>query len=129
MDLKIISLVSSVSTCVLMMQSPISFEYRYEIIANSYHPFDQACIYEYKEKLIDVYEELCFTHLEREYQDIIINNIHLFEFDDSIVASYYNGAIVLVVGNGTGNTYKGKLKRNSCDESAIREKFFYIWTF
>ena len=75
MDLKILSLVSSVSTCALMMASPVSFEYRYEIIANSYHPFDQACVYEYKEKLIDLYEELCFSHLEREYQDILINNI------------------------------------------------------
>ena len=76
-----------------------------------------------------MYEELCLEKEEREHQDIIINNIHLFEFDEYCIPFYDKGAIKVIVGNGNGPTYKGTLRRNSCDGSSIREKLYIYELF
>lgn len=108
---------------------PINFQYQYRVVGNSYHPFDQNQIYFYKEKLIDNYEKLVFGFEEREYGSIIENNISSFEFDNNCIASYQKGEIILIIGNGLGPLYKGKLRRNECDESVIREKFYIFELF
>ena len=129
MNVKMLSLAVSLSSCIMMVSTPISFEYRYEIIMNSYHPFEQSKVYEYKEKLIDVYEELCLEKEEREHQDIIINNIDLFKFDEYCIPFYDKGAIKIIIGNGNGPTYKGTLRRNECDGNSIREKLYIYELF
>ena len=75
------------------------------------------------------YTELCFEYLERDYQDIIIENIDLFKFDEYCYPDYKNGAIIIVIGNGNGPTYKGDLRKNSCDGSVVREKFYIYELF
>ena len=73
--------------------------------------------------------QLCFEYLERDYQDIIIENIDLFKFDEYCYPDYKNGAIIIVIGNGNGPTYKGDLRKNSCDGSVVREKFYIYELF
>lgn len=119
------AVVSSVAVC---LNEPISFEYKYKVISNSNHPFDVKEAYNYKEKLIDQYESLVFGYQERDYQTIIKQNLNLFEFSEDC-SCYYNGQIVLVIGNGTGLTLEGDLRHNVCDENAIREKFYIFELF
>lgn len=130
MNIKILTLVVPlVSTVFMVSKSPETFDYKYKIIANSYHPVDDMNVYNYKEKLINKYQELCFSHLEREYTEIIVNNINSFCFDSNCVSSYKDGGILLIIGNGNGRTYTGNLKKNECDESVIREKFYIYELF
>ena len=35
----------------------------------------------------------------------------------------------VIIGNGLGPIYKGKLRKNECDESVIREKFYIFELF
>ncbi len=129
MNLKFLSTaVALLSAVAVNLQEPVAFQYTYRITANSSHPFDTASLYDYKERLIDTYENLVFGHEERDYQMLIQQNIDLFRFENC-VSSYLNGSIVLVVGNGGGPTIKGDLRRNSCDESVIREKFYIFELF
>ena len=111
------------------ISEPLNFQYQYKVVGNSYHPFDQNQIYFYKEKLIDTYEYLVFGFDEREHGNIIKNNIDSFVFDDYCIAAYQEGQIVLIIGNGLGPIYKGKLRKNECDENVIREKFYIFELF
>ena len=111
------------------LMEPLNFQYQYKVVGNSYHPFDQNQIYFYKEKLIDNYEYLVFGFDEKEHGNIIKNNIDTFVFDDNCIASYQQGQIILIIGNGLGPIYKGKLRKNECDESVIREKFYIFELF
>ena len=111
------------------ISEPLNFQYQYKVVGNTYHPFDQTQIYFYKEKLIDTYEYLVFGFDEREHGNIIKNNIDSFVFDDNCIAAYQEGQIVLIIGNGLGPIYKGKLRKNECDENVIREKFYIFELF
>ena len=68
---------------VSQVEARVSFEYTYQVTGNSYSFEDQQLTYEYKERLIDTYEELVFDQPQREHQDIIIKNIDLFSFDNN----------------------------------------------
>ena len=111
------------------ISEPLNFQYQYKVVGYSYHPFDQNQIYFYKEKLIDTYEYLVFGFDEREHGNIIKNNIDSFVFDDNCISAYQEGQIVLIIGIGLGPIYKGKLRKNECDESVIREKFYIFELF
>lgn len=124
----LIATFSSLFTLAMVIQEPISFDYSYRVIANSSSFSDIQKAYLYKEQLIDLYEDLVFEYEERDYQNIIMVNIDKFCFDDTC-HSYYNGSIVLIIGHGVGTTLTGNLKRNVCDESVIREKFYIFELF
>lgn len=114
---------------VSQVEARVSFEYTYQVTGNSYSFEDQQLTYEYKERLIDTYEELVFDQPQREHQDIIIKNIDLFSFDNNCVATYKNGGILLIIGDGNGFIYKGNLRKNSCDNSVYREKYYIYEIF
>ena len=80
------------------------------------------------ENLIEQYEKLVFNFEQRDYQQIIKDNISSFEFS-SCCNAYYNGKINLIIGKGLGLTFSGDLKHNICDENAIREKFYIFEIF
>ena len=118
-----------VSTVAMSTATSTSFQYQYRITANSNHPFEYASVYSYREKLIAQYESLCFSHSERDYQDILMQNISSFRFDEFCTPSYYNGELRLIIGNGLGRTYTGKLKKNACDEETVHEKLYIYELF
>lgn len=118
----------AISMATLCLNNPITFEYKYKVVSASNNPFDLQEAYTLKEKLIDQYESLVFGYQERDYSTIIRQNINLFEFTDDC-SSFYNGQIVLIIGNGKGISLTGDLKHNICDENAIREKFYIFELF
>ena len=117
-----------VSSFTLCLKEPINFEYKYKVISASNSPYDIQQAYIYKEKLIEQYEKLVFNFEQRDYQQIIKDNISSFEFS-SCCNAYYNGKINLIIGKGLGLTFSGDLKHNICDENAIREKFYIFEIF
>ena len=84
--------------------------------------------YTYKEYLIDEYNDL-INYLDPSlHTDAVINNINSFAKEGS-VAKYVDGKIVIYVGEAKGNSIKGELKKNSCDTSNVRIKFFFTKFF
>ncbi|MGN1295523.1 MAG: hypothetical protein ACI4U5_03865 [Bacilli bacterium] len=101
-----------------------SFKYMYSIRAASYSPLDEGTLYTYKEKLIDIYENLCLDVDERYHEQLIKNNIKLFSFNSAATSYYANGMINVVIGKGKGSKIQGRLRKNSCDNEVIREKIY-----
>ena len=102
-----------------------SFKYMYSFRASSYSPLDEGTLYTYKEKLIDIYEDLCLNVEERYHEQLIRNNIKLFSFNSSSITAFYsNGMINVVIGKGKGSKIQGRLRKNSCDNEVIREKIY-----
>lgn len=100
------------------------FDYEYMIVLNSNSMKDVLDGYTYKEYLIDEYNDL-INYLDPSlHQDAVINNIDRFAKDGS-VAKYENGKIVVYVGNASGDSLKGELKKDACDTSTIRVKFYF----
>ncbi len=105
-------------------ESVQTFSYEYVIILNSNSMGDLLNGYTYKEYLIDEYNDL-INYLDPSlHQDAVINNIDSFAKEGSI-AKYENGKITLYVGEAKGNSIQGELKKDSCDTSNVRVKFFF----
>ena len=100
------------------------FNYEYRVVLNSNSMKDVLDGYTYKEYLIDEYNEL-INYLDPSlHQDAVINNIDRFAKQGSI-ARYEDGAIVVYVGEAKGDALKGDLKKNACDTSNVRIKFYF----
>lgn len=100
------------------------FIYEYRVVLNSNDMKDVIDGYTYKEYLIDEYNEL-INYLDPSlHQDAVINNIDNFAKDGS-VAKYEDGVIVVYIGNSKGDSLKGKLKKDMCDVSNVRVKFYF----
>jgi hypothetical protein len=100
------------------------FNYEYRIVLNSNSIKDVLDGYTYKEHLIDQYNEL-INYLDPSlHQDAVINNINKFAREGSS-ARYEDGRIVVYVGNANGDALKGELKKNACDTSNVRVKFYF----
>lgn len=100
------------------------FTYEYRVVLNSNSMKDVLNGYVYKEYLIDRYNEI-INYLEPSlHQDAVINNINKFSKEGS-VARYEDGQIVVYVGNANGDALKGELKKDICDTSNIRVKFYF----
>ena len=100
------------------------FTYEYRVVLNSNSMGDLLEGYTYKEHLIDNYNDL-INYLDPSlHQDAVINNIDKFAKKGS-VARYEEGKIVVYVGDAKGDALKGELKKDSCDTSNIRVKFFF----
>ena len=100
------------------------FTYEYRIVLNSNSMGDVIDGYVYKEHLIDEYNDL-INYLDPSlHQDAVINNINRFAKVGSI-AKYEDGVIVVYVGEAKGDALKGKLKKDACDTSNVRVKFFF----
>ena len=104
------------------------FTYEYTVILNSNSMSDLLNGYTYKEYLIDEYNDI-INYLDPSlHQDAVINNIDKFAKDGS-VSKYENGKIVVYVGSAKGSSIHGELKKNSCDTSNVRIKFFFSKLF
>lgn len=100
------------------------FTYEYSVVLNSNSMSDLLDGYTYKEYLIDEYNDL-INYLDSSlHTDAVVNNINRFARDGS-VAKYENGKIIVYVGEAKGNSIHGELKKDSCDTSNIRVKFFF----
>ena len=100
------------------------FTYEYEIVLNSNSMGDLLKGYTYKEHLIDEYNDL-INYLDPSlHQDAVIANIDNFAKSGS-VSKYENGKIVVYVGEAKGSSIYGELKKDSCDTSNIRVKFYF----
>ncbi len=100
------------------------FTYEYQVVLNSDSMTDVLNGYTYKEHLIDEYNEL-INYLDPSlHQDAVINNIDKFAKENS-VAKYENGKIVVYVGEAKGSAIYGELKKDACDTSNIRIKFYF----
>lgn len=100
------------------------FKYEYNVILNSNSMGDVLDGYTYKEYLIDNYNDI-INYLDPSlHQDAVINNIDKFAKEGSI-AKYENGKIVVYIGESKGSALKGELKKDSCDTSNVRVKFFF----
>ena len=106
------------------MSTQKSFSYEYEIILNSDDNRDVINGYIYKEYIINEYNRLINGLDDSLVSSAVINNIERFSMDGSY-SKYINGKIVVFIGNATGSIIKGSLKKNSCDNSNIRVKFFF----
>jgi len=100
------------------------FTYEYRVVLNSNSMKDVLDGYVYKEYLIDEYNIL-INYLDPSlHQDAVINNINKFAKNGS-VARYEEGMIVIYIGEANGNVLKGQLKKDTCDTSNVRVKFFF----
>lgn len=100
------------------------FTYEYRVVLNSNSMKDVLNGYVYKEYLIDQYNEI-INYLEPSlHQDAVINNINRFSKEGSI-ARYEDGRIVVYIGDARGEALKGELKKDICDTSNIRVKFYF----
>ena len=100
------------------------FIYEYKIVLNSNAVKDVMDGYIYKEYLIDQYNDL-INYLDPDlHQDAVINNINKFAKEGSC-AKYEGGRIIVYVGNAKGDSLKGELKKDSCDKSNVRVKFYF----
>lgn len=100
------------------------FTYEYQVVLNSNSMKDVLNGYVYKEYLIDQYNEI-INYLEPSlHQDAVINNINRFSKEGSI-ARYEDGRIVVYIGDAKGDALKGELKKDICDTSNIRVKFYF----
>ena len=106
------------------MSTQKSFSYEYEIILNSDDNKDVVSGYLYKEHLINEYNRLISGLDDSLISSAVINNIERFSMDGGY-SEYINGKIVVFIGNANGIVIKGNLKKNSCDNSNIRVKFFF----
>jgi len=101
-----------------------AFKYEYTVVLNSNSMSDLLDGYTYKEYLIDEYNDL-INYLDPSlHQDAVINNIDTFSKKGS-VSKYEDGKIVVYVGDAKGSSIHGELKKDSCDTSNIRIKFFF----
>ncbi len=106
------------------MQTTKQFSYQYRVVTNSNSAGDLLQAYTYKEYLIDEYNQL-INYLDPSlHQDAVINNIDRFAKEGS-VAKYEDGVIVVYVGKGEGKAISGELKKDACDTSNIRVKFYF----
>lgn len=117
----------SVSAFASLSSEP--FKYKYEITANSNHATDIYSLYDYKEKLIDIYDANFLLLNEKEREKKLISNINLFCLDNNCRSYYASGTIVVLVGNASGMTISGDLRKNSCDETVIRTKIILFDIF
>lgn len=100
------------------------FTYEYSVVLNSNTMGDVLDGYTYKEYLIDEYNQI-INYLDPSlHQDAVINNINKFAKSGS-VAKYEDGKIVVYVGEAKGNALKGELRKDACDVSTVRVKFFF----
>ena len=100
------------------------FMYSYRVVLNSNSVSDVLDGYTYKEYLIDEYNSL-INYLDPSlHQDAVINNINKFAKNGSS-AKYEDGGIVVYVGEAKGDSIKGELKKDSCDTSNVRVKFYF----
>ena len=105
-------------------QNTKKFTYEYRVVTNSNSAGDVLQAYTYKEYLIDEYNQL-INYLDPSlHQDAVINNIDRFAKEGS-VAKYEDGVIVIYIGNGNGKSISGELKKDACDVSNIRVKFYF----
>lgn len=105
------------------------FQYKYEIVAESKSASDTVRLYNYKEQLIDTYEKYFFEVPDNLFESTLKNSIFLFEFQENARASYFNGVIVVLLGEAKGLRIEGALRRDSCDSVTIREKIFIFELF
>ena len=110
MKLKFIPVILTSTTLITatLTNDTVPFQYRYEIRADSFHPIEELNLY--KEKAIRA-------------------NLHLFEFNSRIKASYQEGIIHLTVGSGRGFMISGELRKDQCDSETIREKYYFLDLF
>ena len=106
------------------MSTQKSFSYEYEIILNSDDNKDVISGYLYKEHLVNEYNRLISGLDDSLISSAVINNIERFSMDGGY-SEYINGKIVVFIGKANGSVIKGNLKKNSCDNSSIRVKFFF----
>lgn len=105
-------------------QNKQEFTYEYKVVLNSNSMKDVLDGYTYKEYLIDEYNQL-INYLDPSlHTDAVINNISRFAKEGSS-AKYENGKIVVYVGDSKGKEIHGELKKDSCDTSNVRVKFFF----
>ena len=105
-------------------QQTKEFTYEYRVVLNSNTMKDVLEGYTYKEYLIDEYNNL-INYLDPSlHQDAVINNINKFAKAGSS-AKYEDGAIVVYIGNARGDALKGELKKDTCDTSNVRVKFYF----
>lgn len=106
------------------VNSQKEFNYEYRVVLNSNSMGDILDGYTYKEYLIDKYNEIIEYLDPSLHQDAVINNISKFAKDGSL-AKYEDGAIVVYIGEAKGNSLQGELKKNMCDTSGVRVKFYF----
>lgn len=126
---------SALAGCVLLLSTSLTklssepFKYKYEITANSNKAVDIYKLYDYKENLIDIYNEHFLALSESKREEKLINCIDLFKLDSNCRPYYISGTIVILIGEAKGVTLDGKLQQNSCDETVIRTKIFLFDLF
>lgn len=105
------------------------FKYKYQIVANSNSPSDIYDLYDYKERVIDIYEDHYLYMSQKEIEKDLVENIEIFKLNNDVRPYYAYGTIVLMVGNANGMCLEGSLRKDSCDDSVIRTKVFIFDLF
>lgn len=129
MKYKFISIILSSLVIVSNSVSSVSFNYKYQIKANSYSPLDVSTAYYYKEKMIDKYEDFFFDLEEKSQIEYAINHTDFFKLYDNVSVKNINGTICVTIGKGKGSLIKGQFKKNECDSGVINEKYFILDIF
>jgi hypothetical protein len=105
------------------------FSYQYRIKGNSFALLDEAALYYYKEKMIDKYEKYLLGATLDTLGYYLSSYLDFFKLSDDASVTYSQGIIFVVLGQGKGLTISGKFKKNECDDSIIREKYYLLELF
>lgn len=101
-----------------------SFSYKYKITANSNSAGDLLTLYEVKQDFLTTYNNLILTVNEVYHEQTIKDNLTNF-IDESIGnAKYENDKIIIIIGEGKGNSLEGDLKRNICDNETTNYRIY-----
>ncbi len=101
------------------------FSYEYQITASDNSALGIIDLYNAKQHLIDTYNQEILFKDPTLHQHLIIENIEDFAYEDSL-AKYSDGKIIIIIGEGKGQTINGKLRTSYCDTSTTNNRIYII---
>lgn len=85
-------------------------------------------LYEVKETLLQVYEDLMQGVKEESEALMIIHHLDRFAWEDNMQATWKNNRLVLIIGDGKGAMIEGTLQRNRlCIPEVKPKSIFQQW--
>lgn len=93
-----------------------------------YNDSDNAQTYEIKNEVLKRYAEIVRGVHEESALTLVLQNLHQFEWEESIYADWNNNRLELIIGDGSGTIIHGDLEGQSlCFPEAKPTSLFAQW--
>lgn len=103
-----------------------SWTYHYHVVAHSSDPRELVALYEQKETMIRVYEDIILPLEENDRAIALSQSLGQFAKDDRVKVLLINGVLVATIGDGQGLTIEGDFQRFQCGPENPRYRFFIL---